>query len=57
MGDTEGADEDATWLMEHTEGIEEVLMLKARIEEKKGNKEEAEKYYEQVKKVNPFAFQ
>lgn len=57
MGDTEGADEDATWLMEQTEGIEEVLMLKARIEEKKGNKEEAEKYYEQVKKVNPFAFQ
>jgi hypothetical protein len=32
-------------------------MLKARIEEKKGNKEEAERYYEQVKKVNPFAFQ
>ncbi len=57
MGDTEGADEDATWLMEHTEGIEEVLMLKGRIEEKKGNKEEAERYYEQVKKVNPFAFQ
>ena len=57
MGDTEGADEDAIWLMEHTEGIEEVLMLKGRIEEKKGNKEEAERYYEQVKKVNPFAFQ
>ncbi len=54
MGDVESADEDAKWLDDHSSGIEEVLMLNARIEERKGNHEKAIEYYDQVVKANPF---
>ncbi len=54
MGDVEGADEDAKWLDDHSSGIEEVLLLNARIEERKGNHEGAIEYYNKVVKANPF---
>ena len=54
MGDVESADEDAKWLDDHSSGVEEVLMLNARIEERKGNHEKAVEYYDQVVKANPF---
>lgn len=54
MGDVESADEDAKWLDDHSSGIEEVLMLNARVEERKGNHEKAIEYYDRVVKANPF---
>lgn len=54
MGDVESADEDAKWLDEHSSGVEEVLLLNARIEERKGNHEKAIDYYNMVVKANPF---
>ena len=54
MGDVASADEDAKWLDEHTSGIEEVLLLNARVEEKKGEHQKAIGYYNQVIKANPF---
>lgn len=54
MGDMVNADEDAKWLDEHTSGIEEVLLLNARVEERKGNHQKAISYYDQVIKTNPF---
>lgn len=54
MGDVTSADEDAKWLEEHTSGIEEVSMLNARVEERKGNHQKAISYYDQVIKANPF---
>ncbi|MBO4316555.1 MAG: tetratricopeptide repeat protein [Prevotella sp.] len=54
MGDVESADEDAKWLDEHSSGIEEVLLLNARIEERKGNHEKSIEYYNKVVKANPF---
>lgn len=54
MGDVESADEDAKWLDEHSSGVEEVLLLNARIEERKGNHDKAIDYYNKVIKANPF---
>ena len=54
-GDLDAADEDATLLLEHLEDNEDVLILKARIEQKKGNKAEALTYYNKVIDVNPFS--
>ena len=54
MGDMVSADEDAKWLDEHTSGIEEVLLLNARVEERKGNHQKAISYFDQVIKTNPF---
>lgn len=53
-GETDEADEDATWLLEHTQDNEDVLILKARIEREKGNPEEAIAYYTKVTDANPF---
>lgn len=53
-GDTDEADEDATWLIEHTEDNEDVMMLKARIERAKGNTDAAIDYYTKVTDANPF---
>lgn len=53
-GDTDEADEDATWLLEHTEDNEDVMMLKARIERAKGNTDAAKDYYTKVTDANPF---
>lgn len=54
-GDIEGADEDCMFLLEKTEDSEEVMILKARIESKKGNREESLKYYDKVIDINPFS--
>lgn len=54
-GDLDAADEDATLLLEHLADNEDVLILKARIEQKKGNKAEALSYYNKVIDVNPFS--
>lgn len=54
MGDVASADEDAKWLDERTSGIEEVLLLNARVEERKGEHQKAIGYYNQVIKANPF---
>lgn len=53
-GDTDEADEDATWLLEHTEDNEDVMILKARIERTKGNTDTAKDYYTKVTDANPF---
>lgn len=53
-GETDEADEDATWLLEHTQDNEDVLILKARIERAKGNSDEAIAYYTKVTDANPF---
>ena len=54
-GDLDAADEDAIHLLEHLADNEDVLILKARIEQKKGNKAEALTYYNKVIDVNPFS--
>ena len=54
-GDLDAADKDATLLLEHLADNEDVLILKARIEQKKGNKAEALTYYNKVIDVNPFS--
>ena len=54
-GDLDAADEDATHLLEQLADNEDVLILKARIEQKKGNKAEALTYYNKVIDVNPFS--
>ena len=54
MGDLNGATEDVTWLTEHTEESEDVLMLHARLEAAKGNADAAIGIYGQVIDVNPF---
>lgn len=54
-GDLDAADEDATHLLEQLADNEDVLVLKARIEQKKGNKAEALTYYNKVIDVNPFS--
>ena len=54
MGDADGADEDAKFLLEKTTDNEDILMLKARIEHKRGNSDEAISYYNKVVDVNPF---
>lgn len=55
MGDLDAADEDATLLLEQLADNEDVLILKARIEQKRGNKAEALTYYNKVIDVNPFS--
>ena len=54
MGDLNGATEDVTWLTEHTEESEDVLMLHARLEAAKGNADAAIGIFGQVIDVNPF---
>ena len=54
MGDVEGADEDARYLLEKVNDSEDVLLLKARIEAKKGNADEAISQYDKVIEANPF---
>ncbi len=54
-GDLNAADEDVSHLLELLADNEDVLILKARIEQKKGNKAEALTYYNKVIDVNPFS--
>lgn len=55
MGDLEGADADAKYLLENQSDNENVLILKARIENKLGNNDESILYYNKVIDVNPFS--
>ncbi len=55
MGDVNGADADASWLLEHTQDDEDSLLLKARIERAKKQNQEAIAYYGKVIDANPFA--
>ncbi|WP_036876503.1 tetratricopeptide repeat protein [Xylanibacter oryzae] len=55
MGDYEGSDADAKYLLEKQSDNESVLILKARIEHKLGNNDEAINYYNKVVDVNPFS--
>jgi tetratricopeptide (TPR) repeat protein len=55
MGDYEGSDADAKYLLEKQSDNESVLILKARIEHKLGNNDEAINYYDKVVDVNPFS--
>lgn len=57
MGDIEGADGDAAWLLEHAGEHEDVLLLKARVETAKGNEEEAIRVYDRMTEVNPFSIE
>ncbi|SES95141.1 tetratricopeptide repeat protein [Prevotella sp. kh1p2] len=54
MGDVAGAAEDADLLVSKVEGNEDVLLLKARVEEAKGNHDQAVAIYNKVIEVNPF---
>jgi tetratricopeptide (TPR) repeat protein len=53
-GNVDEAEEDADFLLQHTDNIEDILLLKARIEQNKGNKEEAIKWFGKVIDANPF---
>lgn len=48
------ADEDASWLLENYPGNEDVLMLKANIENSRGNDAVAMEYLDKVIDANPF---
>lgn len=54
MNDTEGADKEAEWMLEHDANEEDALLFKARVERKKGDNKSAIKYYDKVTTVNPF---
>lgn len=55
MGEIEKADADAAWLLNVAPEHEDVLMLKARLEQAKGQVEEAIRYYDMVVEQNPFS--
>jgi tetratricopeptide (TPR) repeat protein len=55
MGDLDGADEDAAFLLEKSADNEDVLILKARIERGRHNNAQAIEYYNKVIDVNPFS--
>lgn len=49
------ADEDALWLIEHTDNNEDVLLLKARIERARKTNEKALEYFTKVIEADPFS--
>lgn len=49
------ADEDALWLIEHTDNNEDVLLLKARIERAHKTNEKALEYFTKVIEADPFS--
>ena len=57
MGDVNGADADAEWLIQHIAEHEDVLLLKARTEGAKGNTDEAIAIYDKVVELNPFCIE
>ena len=54
MGDLDGANEDADWLMERVEGVDDVMLLKARILEAQHNDAEAIEVLSLAIERNPF---
>jgi tetratricopeptide (TPR) repeat protein len=55
MGDTNGAEQDADYLLKKDSDNEDALLLKARIERERKQYENALVYYNKVIDVNPFA--
>lgn len=51
---TDAAGQDADYLLQQLDQQEDVLMLKARVERKRGNNDEALTYYNKAVEVNPF---
>ena len=54
MGELKGAQEDADYLLAHTEGQEDVLLFAARLANASKNNDLAIDFYSQVIDVNPF---
>lgn len=54
MGDLQGAEADAQWLMQQAPEHEDVLLLAARVAAGKGDKDQALLIYNKVTEVNPF---
>ena len=54
MGELKGAQEDVDYLLEHTEGQEDVLLLSARLLHASGDDDQAIARYDEVTAVNPF---
>lgn len=54
MGDLDGANEDADWLMERVEGADDVMLLKARVLEAQHNDAEAIEVLSLAIERNPF---
>ena len=56
-GDVEAAEQDCQWLLERASSVEDVLILKAKVETAKGNYSEALSYYDKVIEGNPFSIE
>lgn len=56
-GDVEAAEQDSQWLLERASSVEDVLILKAKVETAKGNHSEALSYYDKVIEGNPFSIE
>lgn len=56
-GDVEAAEQDCQWLLERASSVEDVLILKAKVETAKGNHSEALSYYDKVIEGNPFSIE
>ena len=56
-GEVEAAEQDCQWLLERASSVEDVLILKAKVETAKGNHNEALSYYDKVIEGNPFSIE
>lgn len=56
-GEVEAAEQDCQWLLERASSVEDVLILKAKVETAKGNHSEALSYYDNVIEGNPFSIE
>ena len=56
-GEVEAAEQDCLWLLERASSVEDVLILKAKVETAKGNHSEALSYYDKVIEGNPFSIE
>lgn len=57
LGEVEAAEQDCQWLLERASSVEDVLILKAKVETAKGNHSEALSYYDKVIEGNPFSIE
>jgi tetratricopeptide (TPR) repeat protein len=55
MGDVNSASQDAQWLTDQVGDQEDVLLFKAKVEERQGNIGQAVKTYDRLIEVNPFS--
>lgn len=56
-GEVEAAEQDCQWLLERVSSVEDVLILKAKVETAKGNHSEALSNYDKVIEGNPFSIE